>query len=143
MCEVEIKEILAKYKVVAVVGISNTIGKPSHRVGAYLKKHGYKIIPINPKIEEVFGFQSYKSLLDVPCEIQKTIEIVNIFRKPQDVPPIIDQVIQLKEMYGQPFVVWMQLDIANEEAAEKAIDAGLVVIMDKCIMKEHMHLTSH
>ncbi len=143
MCEVEIKEILAKYKVVAVVGISNTIGKPSHRVGAYLKKHGYKIIPINPKIEEVFGFQSYKSLLDVPCEIQKTIEIVNIFRKPQDVPPIIDQVIQLKKMYGQPFVVWMQLDIANEEAAEKAIDAGLVVIMDKCIMKEHMHLTSH
>jgi predicted CoA-binding protein len=143
MCKVEIKEILAKYKVVAVVGISNTIGKPSHRVSAYLKQHGYKIIPVNPTIEEVFGLKSYKSLLDIPCEIQKTIEIVDIFRKPQDVPPIVDQVIQLKKMYGQPFVVWMQLDIANQEAAEKAIDAGLTVIMDKCIMKEHMHIAPH
>lgn len=139
MNETEIKEILEKYKVVAVVGISNTIGKPSHRVSAYLKQHGYKIIPVNPTIDVVFGLQSYKSLLDIPQEIQKTIEIVDIFRKPEDVPPIVDQAIQLKRMYGQPFVIWMQLDIANQEAAEKARDAGLTVIMDKCIMKEHLH----
>ena len=141
MSEPEIREVLAKYKVVAVVGISNTIGKPSHRVSAYLKQHGYKIIPINPTINEVFGLQSYKSLLDIPSEIQKTIEIVDIFRKPEDVPPIVDQAIQLKRMYGQPFVIWMQLDIVNQEAAEKARAAGLTVIMDKCIMKELLHLS--
>lgn len=140
MCEAEVKEILDKYKVIAVVGLSGTIGKPSHRVSAYMKQHGYKIIPVNPTIEEVFGLQSYKSLLDIPLEIQKTIEIVDIFRKPQDVFPIVEQVIELKKINGQPFAVWMQLDIVNQEAAEKAKKAGLSVVMDKCIMKEHMRL---
>lgn len=121
------------------MGASNTIGKPSHRVAAYLKQHGYKIIPINPNITELFGEKSYKSLLDVPPQIQATIDVVDIFRKSEDVPPIVDQVIELKQRTGRPFVVWMQQDIVNEGAAEKARQAGLVVVMDKCLMKEHLH----
>ncbi|XHH08527.1 MAG: CoA-binding protein [Candidatus Bathyarchaeia archaeon] len=141
--EEQIKEILTKYKTVAVVGLSNTIGKPSHRVAAYLKNHGYTIIPVNPTIEEALGSKSYKGLLDIPPEIAKRIEVVDIFRKSEDVPPIVEQVIELKKRFGQPFVVWMQQDIRNESAAETARQAGLIVVMDKCMMKEHLHMFPH
>ncbi len=138
--EEQIKEILTKYKTIAVVGLSNTIGKPSHRVGAYLKQHGYCIIPVNPTIDEALGSKSYKSLLEMPEEIAKNIEVVDLFRKSEDVPPIVEQAIELKKRYGQPFVVWMQLEIKNEEAAKAARAAGLIVVMNKCLMKEHLHL---
>ncbi len=137
--EEQIKEILSKYKTIAIVGISNTLGKPSHRVSAYLKNHGYCIIPINPTIEKALGIKSYKSLLDMPPEVAKTVEVVDIFRKSEDVQQIVEQAIELKRRYGQPFVVWMQLDVRNEQAAEAARKAGLVVVMDKCLMKEHLH----
>ncbi len=135
----EIKEILTKSKVIAVVGMSNTIGKPSHRVGAYLKQHGYQIIPVNPMIDSVFGLKSYKDLLEIPERIRNTIDIVDIFRKPEEVPLVVEQTIKLRQMSGKPSVVWMQLGIVNEAAAEKARNAGLVVIMDKCLMIEHRH----
>jgi predicted CoA-binding protein len=139
MTESEVTEILNKYKVIAVVGLSNQLGKPSHRVAAYMKNHGYKIIPVNPTTEKALGEKSYKSLLDIPQEIQKTIGIVDIFRRSEDVPPIVEQVIQLKQKFGRPFVVWMQLDIKNEQAAQSARKAGIAVVMDKCLMKEHLH----
>lgn len=139
MSESEVTEILNKYRVIAIVGLSNQLGKPSHRVGAYLKQHGYKIIPVNPTIQEVFGEKAYKSLLDIPAGIQKTIDIVDIFRKSEDVPIVVEQAIQLKRSVGRPFVVWMQLDIVNQKAAEMAKQAGLEVVMDKCLMKEHLH----
>lgn len=142
MSESEVTEILNKYKVIAIVGLSNQLGKPSHRVGAYLKQHGYKIIPVNPTIDKVFGEKSYKSLLDIPADIQKTIDIVDIFRKSEDVPIVVEQAIQLKRTVGRPYVVWMQLDIVNEKAAEMAKQAGLEVVMDKCLMKEHLHRRS-
>jgi hypothetical protein len=135
----QIKEIL-KYKVIAVVGLSKEPEKDSHRVSAYLKQHGYRIIPVNPFADEVLGEKSYKSLLDIPLEIQKTIEIVDIFRPSKDVPPIVEQAIKLKQIYGKPFVVWMQLGIVNEAAAEAARRAGLIVVMDKCLMVEHRRL---
>ncbi len=138
--EEQIKEILSKYKTIAIVGISNTLGKPSHRVSAFLKNRGYCIIPINPTIEKALGIKSYKSLLDLPPEVAKTVEVVDIFRKSEDVPSIVEQVIELRRRYGQPFVVWMQLNVRNEQAAEAARKAGLVVVMDKCLMKEHLHL---
>lgn len=141
--EEQIKEILTKHKTIAVIGLSNTLGKPSHRVGAYLKNHGYNIIPVNPTIEEALGKKSYKSLLDIPADVAKTIEVVDIFRKSEDVPPVVEEAIELRKKYGQPFVVWMQLDIRNEAAAEEARKAGFVVVMDKCIMKEHLHLFPH
>jgi uncharacterized protein len=136
----QIKEILKKYKVIAVVGLSKEPGKDSHRVSAYLKQHGYRIIPVNPFADEVLGEKSYKNLLDIPPEIQKTIEIVDIFRPAKDVPPIVEQAIKLRALYGKPFVVWMQLGIVNEQAAEAARRAGLIVVMDKCLMVEHHRL---
>jgi len=133
----QIKEILTNYKVVAVVGLSKEPGKDSHRVSTYLKQHGYRIIPVNPFADEVLGEKSYRSLLDIPLEIQKTIEIVDVFRPAKDVPPIVEQAIKLKALYGKPFVVWLQLGIVNEQAAEEARQAGLIVVMDKCLMVEH------
>jgi hypothetical protein len=133
----EISKILTEYKVVAVVGLSREPDKDSYRVSAYLKRHGFRIIPVNPFADEILGEKSYKSLLDIPAEIQKTIEVVDIFRPAKDVPPIVEQAVKLKEMHGKPHVVWMQLGIVNEQAAETAEKAGLTVIMDKCMMVEH------
>jgi predicted CoA-binding protein len=133
----EIREILTKYKTIAVVGLSREPDKDSHRVSSYLKEQGFHIIPVNPYADEVLGEKSYKSLLDIPTEIQKTIEVVDIFRPSKDVPPIVEQAIKLKEMYGKPYVVWMQLGIVNEQAADAAKKAELTVVMNKCMMIEH------
>jgi predicted CoA-binding protein len=136
----QIREILRKAKTIAVVGLSKKPEKDSYRVSAYLQQHGYRIIPVNPFVDEVLGEKSYKSLLDIPAEIQKTIDIVDIFRKPENIPPIVEQVIALKAMFNRVFVVWLQLGIVNEQAAEAARKVGLVVVMDKCLMVEHQHL---
>jgi uncharacterized protein len=140
MSQVEIKQILTTCKVVAIVGMSDAIDKHSYRVGAYLKRHGYQIIPVNPTIDKVLGCKSYRNLLDIPERIQKTIEVVNIFRRPADVPPIVEQALKLKARYGKLSVVWMQVGIVNEETARTALEAGLAVVMDKCIMAEHHRL---
>jgi predicted CoA-binding protein len=135
-----IKKILTENKTIAVVGLSREPEKESHIVSAYMQNNGYRIIPVNPFVEKVLGEKSYKSLLEIPAKLQKSIDIVDVFRKSEDVPPVVEQAIQLKEKTGKPCVVWMQLGIANEQAAEKAEKAGLTVVMDKCIMKEHMRL---
>lgn len=137
MSQEDIKAILRKYRVIAVVGLSKEPGKDSYRVSAYLKQQGYRIIPVNPFADEVLGEKSYPSLLDIPPEIQKTIEVVDVFRKAEDVPPIMEQAIKLKQKNGKPRVVWLQLGIVNEEAAEAGRRAGLTVVMDKCMMVEH------
>ena len=137
MSQREIEEILKKYKVIAVVGLSSNEEKPSYEVSAYMKGQGYRIIPVNPFVDEVLGEKSYKSLLDMPEDLQKTIDIVNIFRPSADVPSIVDQIVKLKAANGNPYVVWMQLGIVNEGAAEIARSAGLIVIMDRCIKVEH------
>jgi predicted CoA-binding protein len=136
----QIRQILQNYRNIAVVGLSHDPHKESHHVAAYLKTHGYRIIPVNPFAQEVLGEKSYPSLLELPKEIQKTIDIVDVFRRSEDVPPIVEQAIILKKRIGRPFVVWMQLGIVNEEAAHKARDAGLVVVMDRCLMVEHHRL---
>ena len=142
MSQNDIKEILTKYKTVAVIGLSREPGKDSHRVSAYLKKHGFRIVPVNPFADEVLGEKSYKSLLDIPPEVQKTIEVIEIFRPSKDVPPIVEQAIKLKAMYGKPHVVWMQIGIVNEQAAETAKKDGLTVVTNKCMMIEHSRLSS-
>jgi len=141
MSQNKTKEILTKYKTVAVVGLSREPDKASHRVSAYLKAHGFRIIPVNPFADEVLGEKSYKSLLDIPPEIQEIIEVVDIFRPSEAVPAIVEQAIKLKTLNGTPYVVWMQLDIVNEQAAEVAKKAGLIVVMDKCMMIEHSRLS--
>ena len=140
MTEDVIREILTRHKTVAVVGVSRDPSKESRRVTEYLKNHGFHIIPVNPFIDEVLGEKAYKSLLDMPEEVQKTIEIVDIFRPSEDVLPIVQQAIQLKKRHGKPYAVWMQLDIINTQAAEMAREAGLVVVMDHCMMAEHNRL---
>jgi uncharacterized protein len=139
----EIKEILSSCKTIAVVGLSREPEKESYRVAAFMKKHGYRIVPVNPFADEVLGEKSYKSLLDIPTEIQKEIDVVDVFRQPEDVPPIVEQAVKLREMYGKPCMVWMQLGIVNKKAAAVARKAGLTVVMDKCMMQEHKGLCKH
>ena len=133
----DIKCILEKYTTVAVVGLSRNPSRDSYRVAKYLNDNGYKIIPINPFADEIMGETCYGSLLDLPKDLQKAIEIVDIFRPSEDIPPIVDEAIQLRKENGTPHVIWMQLDIMNEEAANRARDVGFRVIMDKCILIEH------
>ena len=115
-------------KTIAVVGLSDRPLRPSHGVSAYMQSHGYRIIPVNPTITEALGEKSYPSLLEVPYKV----DIVNIFRRPEFVEQIVDQTIQLKIP-----AVWMQEEVINVKAAEKARRAGIFVIMDRCILKEH------
>jgi predicted CoA-binding protein len=123
-----IAELLKRSKTIAVVGLSDNPMRPSHGVSAYMQSHGYRIIPVNPKIEESLGERSYASLLDVP----EKIDIVDIFRRPEYVEEVVDQAIQLKVP-----VIWMQEDVIHEEAAEKARKAGIFVVMNRCILKDH------
>ena len=123
-----ITDLLQRAKTIAVVGLSNRPLRPSHGVAAYLQSQGYQIIPVNPQIEESLGEKSYASLLEVP----EKIDIVNVFRRPEFVGEIVDQAIQIKAP-----VIWMQEDVINEAAAQKARQAGIFVVMDQCILKEH------
>ncbi len=123
-----IAELLRRAKTIAVVGLSANPLRPSHGVSAYMQSHGYRIIPVNPQIEECLGERAYPSLLEVP----EKIDIVDIFRRPEFVEEAVDQAIQLKVP-----AIWMQEDVIHEKAAEKARKAGIFVVMDRCILKEH------
>jgi uncharacterized protein len=123
-----IHELLQRSRTIAVVGLSDSPLRPSHGVSAYMQTHGYKIIPVNPAIRLSLGEKSYSSLANVP----EKIDIVNIFRRPEFVEEIVDQAIALNIT-----AVWMQEEIINEKAAEKARQAGMFVVMDRCILKEH------
>lgn len=140
MTKEDVKEILAKYRTVAVVGASRDPSKDSNRVAEYLQSQGFHIIPVNPTTKEVLGEKCYKSLLEMPEGVQKTVEIVDIFRPSADTPAIVAQAVKLKERFDKPYVVWMQLGIINEQAAEAARQAGIVVVMNRCIMQEHRRL---
>lgn len=128
-----IGELLKRSKTIAVVGLSCNPLRPSHGVSAYMQSHGYRIIPVNPQISECLGEKAYASLLDIPEKsIPDKIDIVNIFRRPEFVEKIVDQAIQLKVP-----AIWMQEEVVHEKAAEKARQAGIFVVMDRCILKEH------
>ena len=121
--------LLARTQTIAVVGLSNNPLRPSYGVAAYMQSHGYRIVPVNPRISESLGETSYATLADVP----EKIDLVNIFRRSEYVDEIVDQAIQLKVP-----AVWMQEEVINERAAEKARQAGIFVMMDRCILKEHL-----
>ena len=135
-----IREILDKYRVVAVVGLSRDPSKYSNVVATYLQSQGYRIIPVNPTTEELLNEKSYETLTEIPSETAKKIEIVDIFRPSADIPPIVNQAVTMKEHYDKPYVIWMQLGIVNEQAAKTAREAGLTVVMNKCMMQEHRRL---
>ena len=122
------------------MGLSREPDKDSYRVATYLKKQGFRIVPVNPLADEILGEKSYTSLLDIPVEIQKTLDVVDVFRPAKDAPAIVEQAVKLKAKHGKPRAVWMQLGIVNAQAAETAKKAGLTVVMDKCMMVEHRRL---
>ncbi len=128
MADEHIKFILQDYRTVATVGLSADETKDSFAVGAYLQRAGYHIIPVNPKADYILGHKVYRSLAEIP----EKVEIVQMFRPADEAPRIVEQAIAIGAR-----VVWMQLGIANEEAAEKARAAGLHVVMDRCMMQEH------
>ncbi len=130
----EFTDILKTYKTIAVVGVSDKPNRPSHTVTKYMIEAGYSIIPVNPFLQEVFGLRCYPSLSDLPNELKASVEIVNIFRKPGDIPEIVDQAIEIGAKS-----IWMQLGITNEEAAEKAKQAGLSVVQNHCIAVDHQN----
>jgi uncharacterized protein len=123
-----VTEVLKNAKTIAVVGISASPLRPSHGVSAYMQSHGYRIVPVNPNIREALGERAYASLLEVP----EKIDIVNVFRRSQFVGEVVEQAIQLDIP-----AIWMQEDVINEPAAEKARKHGILVVMDRCILKEH------
>ena len=124
----EIGELLKRTKTIAVVGLSDSPLRPSYGVSAYMQSHGYKIIPVNPSIKGSLGEKAVASL----TEIEEKIDMVDVFRRSEYVPDLVDQAIRLKVP-----AIWLQEDVIHEEAAEKARKAGIFVVMDKCILKEH------
>jgi len=127
----DIADIVNNYRVVAVVGLSEDPSRPSYRVADYLQQHGYRIIPVNPGCQEVLGEKCYPSLKDIPFPV----EVVDIFRKKEAIPAIVEEAIQVGAR-----AVWMQLGLVEPVAAQKARDAGLKVVMDYCLKVEHARL---
>jgi predicted CoA-binding protein len=121
-------EILRKYRRLAIVGLSANPYRPSHFAAVYMKAHGYEIFPVNPREKEILGLRSYGSVRNVP----PPVEIVDIFRETAAVPSIVEEAIEVGAK-----VVWMQLGVIHEEAAERALEAGLEVVMDRCVKIEH------
>jgi predicted CoA-binding protein len=127
-----IHELLSRAKTIAVVGLSESPMRPSHGVSVYMQAAGYKIVPVNPQIAEALGEKSYPSLLEVPFEVVEKIDLVDVFRRSEYVDEIVEQAIQLKIP-----AIWLQEGVINKRAAEKARKAGIFVVMDRCILKEH------
>lgn len=122
------RDILTRYRTIAVVGLSADPGRPSQRVARYLQQQGYRIIPVNPREKEILGEKCYPDLCSVPEEI----DVVDIFRAPKAVPRVVAQAI-----YVSAKAVWMQEGVVHEAAAARAGQAGMAVVMDRCMMKEH------
>jgi predicted CoA-binding protein len=127
----EIRALLRNARTIAVVGLSDKPDRDSHRVAAYLQRQGYRIIPVNPAVQEVLGEKSYARLED----ISDKIDLVDIFRKPEAVPEIVDAAIAVGAK-----AVWMQEGIVHNAAADRARAAGLTVVMNRCILKEHLRM---
>ena len=125
------EDILSEGRTIAVVGLSPRPERDSHLVAKYLKEQGYRIIPVNPMVDEVLGEKSYPDLKAIP----ERVDVVDVFRKAEDVLPIVDQAIEIGAS-----AVWMQLGIVNEEAATRAREAGLGVMMDLCMLIEHKRM---
>ena len=123
-----ITDIFRSARTIAVIGLSNDEMRPSYGVSRYMQQQGYRIIPVNPNVTEAIGEKAYGSLREIP----EKVDIVDVFRRPDAVPAIVDEVIELNVP-----VLWLQEGVVHEDAAEKARSAGVTVVMDKCILKEH------
>jgi predicted CoA-binding protein len=127
---------LLEYDTVAVIGCSSTSGKAAHEIPAYLQRHGYDVIPINPFADEILGRKAYDSL----AEVEEDVDLVDVFRPSEEVAGIVDDVIARKEDRGDVKAIWLQLGISDDEAAARAEDAGLEITQDRCMKVEHGRL---
>lgn len=129
-----IRALLEETKTIAVVGLSDNASRPSHGVGKYLHEQGYDVIPVNPNLDELWGLKAYPDLISVK-EAGIDIDIVDVFRRPEAVPSVVDEAIDVGAK-----AIWLQEGVIHEDAAAKAKDAGLTVVMDRCAFKEHRRL---
>lgn len=127
----EIKNILERSKRTAIIGLSAKEERDSNRVAKYLMEKGYEIVPVNPGQKEILGKECFKTLTDIPFKV----DLVDLFLNPERVPPVVDQAIEIGAS-----VLWMQIGVIHNEAAQKAREAGLTVVMDRCMMREHKKL---
>jgi predicted CoA-binding protein len=127
------KEILNSGRTIAVVGLSSKPDRPSYKVASYLKEQGYRIIPVNPAEKDILGEVCYPDLASIP----ESVDVVDIFRRSEEVLPTVEEAIRIGAK-----AVWMQEGVMNEEAVNRAREAGLMVVMDKCMRKEHRKLRS-
>ncbi|GAB6157950.1 CoA-binding protein [Desulfotomaculum varum] len=130
----KIKELLTKCKTIAIVGLSDKPHRDSFQVASYLQSQGYRIIPVHPRVKEVLGEKAYKSLAEIPDQV----DLVNVFRKSEETPNVVREAIPLK-----PAAVWLQLGIINDDAAQLAAQAGLQFVQNRCIKVEHARLLGH
>ena len=131
---------MGRYKVIAVVGASKNPEKEAGSVPAYLKNHGYTIIPINPTTDSLDGLKAYPSLADLPDDIARRVEVVDVFRPSEELPQVARQVVEMKKRVGRPFVFWGQLGLENDEAKKILADANVDYVMDRCMRVEHQAL---
>lgn len=136
MIEETIDSIFRMYRKIVVVGLSKDPAKDSYRVARYLMDRGFSVVPVNPTATEILGLKAYPSLSHIPDEIKSQIDIVDIFRPSGDVPSIVDEAVEMRKKTGHPHVIWMQLGIQDDKAAERAKSEGMTVIMNRCMMIE-------
>lgn len=127
-----IKQILDDCRTIAVVGLSSNTSRPSNGVAGYMRKQGYKVIPVNPRETEVFGEKSYAALADVPGKV----DLVDVFRRSEEAGAVVDEAIKIGAK-----AVWLQEGVIDKAAAQRAQDAGLLVVMDRCWLKDHVRYT--
>jgi len=133
--ENEIKEILKETKVIAVVGLSPKPNRPSHTVSKAMQEFGYRIIPVRPAVDEVLGEKAYVDLESIPEDLRKKVDMVDVFRAPEKITPIIDACIKLKIP-----LIWLQDGVVNEAEAARAQVAGITVVMDRCVYRDYYTL---
>lgn len=131
-CQTDIERVLTDTRSIAVVGLSSNPDRDSHRVAAYLQGAGYRVLPVNPREDEILGEKCYFSLKNIPDEV----DLVNVFRSPEHLPEIVEDALEIEVKS-----LWTQLGIVHQEATDRARRAGLCVIVDKCVMVEHQKIT--
>jgi len=133
-------EVVRKYRIIAVVGASKNPEKEAYSVPKYMQEHGYKIIPVNPTADQILGEKAYRSLEELPSELAKQIELVNVFRPSEELPQVAQQVIEMRKKYGRPFAFWAQLGLENDEAKRALAKNGIPYVMDACFRVVHRSL---
>ena len=134
------REVLKKFRTFVVVGASKNPEKDAYTVPQYMMEHGYTIIPVNPTADQILGKKAFPSLLDLPAEVAKSVEVVDVFRPSEELPQIAQQVLDFRNKYGRPFVFWAQLGLENEEAKQMLSKSGISYVMNACLRVVHKQL---